>query len=662
MVSGERQRCDGGRGVSVEAARLRERITPRWMTVPLGALLAGLLCFAVVGSWRQEDIVGRIAVNDDNTDAYQHAAYLSAWEMAQIQASLRDPHGEQRVQLPATILETQAAMSRMAAVDTVHRDRSRGIADQHRQLEPMIDEYLRLLDDGDETGARALLETNIEPAAEALINAVLQEQDEHLAVNNTDQAAARRESRTLVWGSALTFGIGLLVIVLFGIAARANRRRVETMAATDALTGLPNRTAFTTRAEAVLAQESGERRTRGGGATVLAVNLDGFRDVNDQLGHQVGDVLLTQVGQRLLDSVRDQDYVARLGGDEFAVLLREADPAIGEAVASRLTESFDKPFLVGDVTIDLEVSIGASTADADEDVTTLLQHADIALHTAKQQRLGFRRFTADNTHDTAARLTLLGDLRRALEHADEMILHYQPKVAMGTGTLAGVEALARWRHPEKGWIAPGDFIPVLETTHLIHRFTDHVLELAVTQARVWLDAGHRLPVAVNISTRSLLDTSFPDRVAAVLERIGLPGELLCIEVTEGTVMTDPGTAITALRRIRDLGVKTSIDDYGTGYSSMTYLRLLPLDELKVDRSFVQDMILDHGNHALVTSTVELGHNLGLTVVAEGVEDAETLAALREVGCDLAQGYHLARPMPAEDIAPMLTRAATPQPA
>jgi EAL domain-containing protein (putative c-di-GMP-specific phosphodiesterase class I) len=271
------------------------------------------------------------------------------------------------------------------------------------------------------------------------------------------------------------------------------------------------------------------------------------------------------------------------------------------------------------------------------------------MHQAKQQHQGYHRFVAEDGHDPAARLTLLGDLRRALDDPAQLTLHYQPKVALGTGALAGVEALARWKHPVKGMISPGEFIPVVEATSLIHRFTDQVLAEALTQARCWLDAGHRVPVAVNISTRSLLDAGFGDRLTARLAESGVPAGLLCIEITEHTVMTDPETAIAALRRVRDLGVKTSIDDYGTGYSSMSYLKVLPVDELKIDRSFVCDVAEDTSSRALVASTVELGHNLGLSVVAEGVEDEATVAALRELGCDVAQGYFFSRPVPADEL-------------
>jgi diguanylate cyclase (GGDEF)-like protein len=638
------------------------RVASRWLGGLLSVVLAGLSGFAVLGSREQAGIVSQLAEDSANTDAYQRTAYLVAWEMALIQAATREPDGEERRELLGVYEQTQQAMVDMAAIDLEDPLLTAAIVREHRGLRPQILAYLKLLDQGDVAGAEERLEKVIEPVAKEIISAVLTEQDHHLAAHADQQSAGERESQSLLLGSLLTFTVSLIVLVLFGWSNRSHRRQVETLAATDPLTSLPNRTAFARYAATALAEESGHRRhagrTRQGRPTVLVVNLDGFRDVNDQLGHQIGDVLLTHAGRRLQAAVRDNDFVARLGADEFAVLLRDTDPTIGETIAGRVTEAFEAPFVIDDITIDLEVSVGAATAGPGEDVPTVLQHADTAMNIAKQQRLGFRRFSATRTGDDSnARLTLLGDLRRALDTGAEISLNYQPKIDIGTGELAGVEALARWQHPTKGPISPGTFIPVLEATTLIHRFTHQVLIEALTQARTWLDLGHRVPVAVNISTRSLLDPAFPNRVASLLQQARVPGEQLCIEVTEHSIMTDPNTAIEALHRLRSLGVKTSIDDYGTGYSSMTYLRLLPLDELKIDRSFIKDLVTDTGSHALVASTVELGHNLGLAVVAEGIEDADTLSALHELGCDLAQGYHLARPMTAGALTQRIHRPA-----
>jgi diguanylate cyclase (GGDEF)-like protein len=633
----------------------------RWLVGLLAVVLAGMSGYAVFGSWRQAAIVSELAQDSANTDAYQQTAYLATWEMALIQAALREPDGEERHHLPGVYRQTQVAMEHMATVDTEDQELTSRIVQAHRDLRSQIDTYLEQIDQGDVEGAESRLEQTIEPATNAIMTTVLAEQRKHLADHAAKQADGQQESERQLWGNALAFTVGLIVLTVFIRSSWAHRRQVETMAATDPLTGLPNRIAFAARTGLALAEDASHRRRahqpRPGRATVLVVNLDGFRDVNDQLGHRIGDLLLVHVGRRLQDSVRGQDFVARLGGDEFAILLRDADPEIGETIATRLTDAFDEPFVIDDITVDLEVSVGAATAGPGEDVPTVLRHADAAMTIAKQQRLGFRRFAAGRTEDSNARLTLLGDLRRALDTGDEITLHYQPKIGISGGALAGVEALARWRHPVKGPISPGDFIPVLEATTLIHRFTHQVLTQALTQARVWMGMGHRIPVAVNISTRSLLDPSFPARVAALLRQTGVPGDLLGIEVTEYSIMSDPNTAIEALHRLRTLGIKISVDDYGTGYSSMTYLRLLPLDELKIDRSFVQDMSTDRSNRALVTSTVELGHNLGLTVVAEGIEDAPTLAALSEIGCDLAQGYHLARPMSADAITRSLQRPA-----
>lgn len=617
---------------------------PRALTVVLAFLLAALSGYAVIANWQQAALVRDVAAAGNDTDAYQKATFELTAETAILQATMLEPQGEERERLLPQNQRASDAMSRMAAVDEEHHSSASTMAARHSNMRMIVVGFLDQIDRGDVGAAETTLEQVLEPEYSAMMTDLLDEQNHHLADYDRQQADSLRESRESVVAVLIVFLLGLIVLAGFALSRRAHRRQVEAMAATDPLTGLLNRTAFVTRTSRALADHP----------TVLVVNVDGFRDVNEQLGHRIGDLLLVEAGRRLASLVRSGDVVARLSGDEFAVLLHDADPLIGEIIAARLTDAFDRSFVLDEVTVDLEVSIGAATAHDGEDVVTVLRHADAAMHEAKQHHAGFHRFHGEDKQDAAARLSLLGDLRRALDAPDQLTLHYQPKIAVDTGALVGVEALARWTHPTRGPISPAEFIPVLEVTNLMHRFTEQVLSMALRQARTWLDAGHRVPIAVNVSARSLLDPDFPDRVAALLAETGVPGDLLSIEVTEHALMSDPDTAIAALHRLDEAGVKASIDDYGTGYSSMTYLKILPIAELKIDRSFVLDLAADSSSRALVASTVELGHQLGLMVVAEGVEDEAAAQVLREIGCDTAQGYHFDRPMTADALAARLT--------
>jgi diguanylate cyclase (GGDEF)-like protein len=630
-------------------SRPPRRALRRWAAAALSATLLVLTLAAVLGSWRQASIMGTVGSESIRTDDYQEAAYLAASEATVLQATLREPAGEERESIPAVQNQVTAAIRALTARDAGQAARNAQMAQRHTALWPSVTRYLALLDAGDVTAAHEVLESVIEPASAELIAELRTDEQEQVRHYTATLKQAEHDSTYLLLGTLLTFVLGLGILALIAWSNRAHRRVVELMAAHDALTGLPNRVAFHAYTEAAVAAA----RSGAGGATVLMLDLDGFKEVNDNLGHHAGDLLLVEVGRRLKASVRAHDTVARLGGDEFAILLTDTDPAAGETAATRIGEVFNAPFIVDGITLDIEVSIGIATGDPDDDPATILRHADIAMYTAKEHRLGHTRFNPGQAHESANRLTLLGDLRRALDHDDEIELHYQPKVSVRTGELIGAEALARWQHPVRGLVSPADFIPVLEGTSLIHRFTTRVLDLALAQGRRWMDDGHRVPIAVNVSTRSLLDVTFPDEVAAALRQAGVPGDLLCIEITENTVMADPERAIDVLRRIRALGVTTAIDDFGTGYSSMAYLKILPVDEIKVDRSFVRDMAVDHGNYVLVESTVDLGHNLGLVVVAEGVEDDSTAAALDELGCDIAQGYHFAKPLTAGDFSEFL---------
>jgi diguanylate cyclase (GGDEF)-like protein len=475
-------------------------------------------------------------------------------------------------------------------------------------------------------------------------------------------AAMHRTGQLVVAVDVAALLTGMTLIGAAGIALARSQRRLESQseinrhqALHDSLTELPNRTLFQDRAAHALraARRTGEQ------VAVMLVDLDRFKDVNDTLGHHYGDLLLRQVGRRFSSTLRAGDSVARLGGDEFAVLLCATSRDHAVAAATRLTDVLAAPFTVKDIALDVEASIGIALAGPDADVETVLRHADVAMYEAKDRHLPFATYELNRDDNTVARLALLGDLRRGISRG-EIVLSYQPKVSATTGELHSVEALVRWQHPMRGLLPPNAFIPVAEGTAVIHPLTDEILRQALTQVRAWLDRGWTIPVSVNISARSLLDLAFPAQVEDLLNEVGVPASLLTLELTESSIMSDPERAMTVLDALNAIGVYLSVDDFGTGYSSMAYLKALPVRELKVDRSFVMDMTTNVSDAVLVQSAIDLGHNLGLHVVAEGVEDVATRDALVALNCDLLQGYHVRRPATPGELEPWL-RAHLPMP-
>ena len=466
------------------------------------------------------------------------------------------------------------------------------------------------------------------------------------------QLSSMRHADHIVLGIDVAALISAIALIAAAAAtlARSNRRvRVQSrlnrhQALHDSLTGLPNRSLFQDRT----AQALEAARRSGKQVAVMLVDLNRFKDVNDTLGHHYGDLLLGQIAQRFTGTLRAGDSVARLGGDEFAVLLCETSADDAVIAAKRLTDALAESFTVKDISLDVEASIGIALAGPETDVETALRHADVAMYEAKSQRVPHVTYELTRDDNTVARLALLGDLRRAIGNG-ELVMVYQPKVRTTSGQLHSVEALVRWNHPTRGQLMPDDFIPVAEGTAVIHPLTDEILRQSLAQARAWLDRGWAIPVAVNISARSLHDLGFPAKVGRLLEAAGVPASLLSLELTEGAIMTDPARALAALEVLNGIGICLSIDDFGTGYSSMSYLKDLPVNELKIDRSFVRDMNRDESDYVLVQSAVDLGHNLGLHVVAEGVENAMTQEELTAMGCDLVQGYHIRRPASAADL-------------
>jgi diguanylate cyclase len=447
---------------------------------------------------------------------------------------------------------------------------------------------------------------------------------------------------TTVWSVCPAAAALVVCMARAGLTFRENIAQ----AVTDTLTGLPNRRLFHDRVEQAInrARRQGER------AAVMIIDLDRFKEVNDTLGHHCGDLLLERIAHRLRATLRDSDTVARLGGDEFAVLLPTVPDAISaERVAMGLVDAISESIVVEGLSLDTEASIGiALFPDHGADVTELLQRADVAMYTAKSESLPFSLYGSEQDDYSPERLALVGELRRAIEQG-ELVLHYQPKVHLASGDLLGAEALVRWQHPERGLLSPGDFIPLAEHTTLMKSLTLHVLERALEECSRWERGGHVLSVAVNISARDLLDTQFADAVAAGLERWGLSADRLELELTETSLMGNAARALEVLRPLAGIGVVLSIDDFGVGYTSLNQLKSLPIGVLKIDRSFVINMSTDGADAMIVRSTIDLGHNLGLQVVAEGVETQEVQDALRDLGCDVGQGFHLGRPMPPSEL-------------
>jgi diguanylate cyclase (GGDEF)-like protein/PAS domain S-box-containing protein len=413
----------------------------------------------------------------------------------------------------------------------------------------------------------------------------------------------------------------------------------------DALTGLPNRLLLAERVSQMLQSTRAGRRP----ASLLMLDIDHFKEVNETFGHQAGDGLLRQVGPRLQQQLGEADMLARLGGDEFAVLLPDADRAMATTVAAKLLETLDRPFEIEGQLFDVAASIGVASFPLDGDsVEALLRRAEIALFVAKRSRGVFVSYAPEYEKHGASRLTMMAELRVALQQ-EQLLLHFQPLVSLRDRSVLGVEALVRWKHPERGMVPPGDFIPFAEKTRLIQPLTRWVLNTALRQCRAWYEAGQKIPVAVNIAMRDLLDPHFPDQIGTLLREANVEPSWLRLEITEGVIMTEPERAIETLGRLRKLGVRLAVDDFGTGYSSLAYLHRLPVDEIKIDKSFVSKMAGATSRANIVRASVDLGHSLRLESVAEGVEDARTWDLLAALGCDTAQGYFMSRPIPPEEV-------------
>jgi diguanylate cyclase (GGDEF)-like protein len=450
--------------------------------------------------------------------------------------------------------------------------------------------------------------------------------------------------------------IALLFLPLYAVH-RGGRDAIakQHQALHDALTGLPNRELFRDRID----QAVNASRRSGETAVVMIMDLDHFKEINDTLGHHMGDLLLQEVSGRINNALRESDTVARLGGDEFGVLLPRVDnPGDAATVAQNLLAVLREPFVLEGMRLEIDASVGLALHPLHgEDNETLQQRADIAMYSAKQSGRGFAIFEPELDRHSPRRLALAGGMRQAINEG-QIELYYQPKADLRTGRIMGAEALARWDHPEFGIVGPSEFVPIAEQTGLITPLTSFVLDAAISQVRKWKDAGLELSIAVNLSARSFLDTQLAVEIPRLLAKWNVEAELLELEITESMLMTDAARAEATLTRLSRIGLTLSVDDFGTGYSSLANLKRLPVDVIKIDKSFVMEMAVDASDAAIVRSTIDLAHNLGLRVVAEGVESEDAWRHLETLGCDFAQGYYLSRPLPAEAATRMIRERGT----
>lgn len=421
--------------------------------------------------------------------------------------------------------------------------------------------------------------------------------------------------------------------------------KIRYMAYYDSLTRLPNRHLLMDRVQQAVLYGNRNKTT----VALMVIDLNRFKEINDTLGHHRGDIVLQQVGERLQQTLRKSDTVAYLGGDEFAVLLQPGNPGNTILVAEKIIKSLQPPLIIGDLPITIEASIGiAYYPDHGKSVESLLQHADVAMYLAKETGAGYSIYSAEQDQHTPRRLLLMTELRKAIEQ-DQLFLQYQPKIQLQTGRTVGAEALVRWQHPDYGLIPPDQFIGLAEKTELIKPLTRWVLEKVQHEFTALWNDGVKMPVSVNLSTRNLHDPILPEQFSEILRSSGTSPECIEVEITESAIMIDPLRAREAMDILKTMGIRFAIDDYGTGYASLAYLKNLPVDEIKIDKYFVMNMTQDTTDAVIIRSTIDMAHNLGLTVIAEGVEDQGTWDSLMALGCDAAQGYFMSPPLSAPEF-------------
>ena len=472
------------------------------------------------------------------------------------------------------------------------------------------------------------------------------------AIVQSYEPIERDAHQALLWVGGVLEGLLLVLFAIFvPLLARVTRRiqkqieKIHRQGFYDELTGLPNRAHLHERLELAIARAREDGRRLG----VLLLDVDRFREINDTLGHDAGDEVLRQAGARLAALVDQASFLAHPAGDEFAVVIEYREEADVDALAARLRATLERPLAAGDIPVAVEGSVGVALYPRDgQDAETLLRHAEVAMYTAKEWRVGVVSYSpAVDPHDPQ-QLSLVAELREAAVRG-ELIPFYQPKMELATGRVAGFEVLTYWQHPVRGLLPPGAFIPVAERTGTIRYLSRAVFGAAVQQRAEWSRYGSDLEMAVNLTAVDFIDLELPNQLTGLLEEHGVDAQSICLEITESSIMADPERTHSVLERLAAIGFRLSIDDFGTGHSSLAYLKNLPVHEVKIDRSFISGMAASPQDRMIVRATVDLAHSLGLTVVAEGVETREVQALLRGFGCDTAQGFLYARPLPAAEI-------------
>jgi len=640
-----------------------------WATIGgLGVVLALVAAIALGGA-----ISGDRAAQEVRRSGDLAGAYLRALDALSREDTLEDtvegdyeegPSPAQRADFAAARRQLDGALRELLeGGEARDRELARAAMPLHDRYADAMEAVFDATEAGDRERADRLDEERADPAQDQLQPLINNAGPRYALEQLGAIGDLERTEATVLERTAIVVPVGgvlylLLVVVFLALRGRLERaQRAELavtrqQARTDDLTGLGNR-------RHVMVQ-LGERlrATRAGAARfgVLLVDVDRFKEINDSLGHHVGDELLRQLARRLRRALGEDAVLARLGGDEFVALV----PAPGgtpDAVAA--AEGFlallDEPFALDGLLAHVRASVGVALApDHGDDRSVLLRHADVAMYRAKAGGGGVGVYADEADEHGLERIVLAGELRAALE-SEALVVHYQPKADLATGAVTSVEALVRWQHPTRGLLAPGVFLPLAEQQGMLARLTSRVLEMAAAQAVAWARAGRPLRVAVNLAPANLLDARFPDEVAALLRRTGLDPSLLQLEITEDTIMVDPVRVLDVVARLAELGLSFALDDFGTGYSSLAYLKRLPVQELKIDRSFVMDMDRSRDDAVIVRSTVDLARNLGLTVVAEGVETHDTWERLAAFGCHAAQGFFLSPPLPADALEGWLAR-------